>query len=214
MYGIDRLADEILIVILSRLTLKEAVRASVISRGWRYLWQFTSGRLELKWNSKCRRTEFVRWVDQVVKLHQGPSVDEFIVHCHTMGLINADSISNWVHFAVQKDVRVFDLAISGNDFPDLDKFLSISNALKSRRNGFFSLTSLKLDHANVKDEMIEYFLANCPHLEHLCIKYERYLKNLNVVCPSLKSLRRGLKLTFNFRMFLFYRSLSCRQRCV
>lgn len=41
---------------------------------------------------------------------------------------------------------------------------------------------------NVKDEMIEYFLSSCRHLEHLCIKFDGYMKKLNVLSPSLKSL--------------------------
>ncbi|KAL3526153.1 hypothetical protein ACH5RR_014525 [Cinchona calisaya] len=90
LYGMDTLPDEILIAIISCLTFKEAVRTSVLSRRRRYLWRFTSGSIELdihQWNGNSRSrnwddvNRFLRWVVRVVKLHQGPSVDKFIVRC-------------------------------------------------------------------------------------------------------------------------------------
>lgn len=134
-YGIDRLPDEILIVILSCLNLKEAVRTSIISRRWRYLWQFTSCSLELdlyEWNANCwgEPTAFLSWVDQVVKWHQGPSVDKFIVHCQGLNDERPNRICDWIRFAMEKEVKVIDLDVSCHDFPNLNKFLSISGEVK------------------------------------------------------------------------------------
>ncbi|XP_027163142.1 putative F-box/LRR-repeat protein At3g28410 isoform X1 [Coffea eugenioides] len=195
-YGMDRLPDEILIVILSCLNLKEAVRTSIISRRWRYLWRFTSCSLEFlnQWDGNpgtwVEPTVFLSWVDQVVKLHQGPSVDKFIVHCQGITDESPNRICDWIHFAMEKEVKVFELDISCHDFPDLNKFLSISREVKPSvdRIGLTSLTSLRLVDVNVKDEMIEYLLSSCRHLEHLCIKFDNYMKKLNVLSSSLKSL--------------------------
>lgn len=191
LHEMDRLPDEIVVVILSCLTLKEAVKTSLVSRRWRYLWRFTTGSFEVDCFCNCCETEtpeFVRWVDQAVKLHHGPSIEKFIVRSHGICAINAESVSTWVHFAMQKDVKVFELRLSCNNFPDPHRFLSIASALKSKHFGFASLTSFKLDSANVKDEMIEYVLAICPHLKHLCLRFDTHLKNLKVVSASLKSL--------------------------
>ncbi|KAL3528749.1 hypothetical protein ACH5RR_008071 [Cinchona calisaya] len=107
--------------------------------------------------------------------------------------ISYNRLYDWIQFAMQKEVRVFELNVPYHKFPNLDKFLSISRAVMKPPEDHFGgglshLTSLTLVKVNIDNEMIEYLLSNCPHLEHLCIMFDTDMVELNVVSPSLKSL--------------------------
>ncbi|XP_075083333.1 putative FBD-associated F-box protein At5g56430 [Nicotiana tabacum] len=115
---IDKLSDELLVAILSYLSLKEAATTSLISRRWRYLWQYTSGCLE---------------------------------------------------------------------FYDVDKR---PEAALEIMKFCCNLKSLSLFGVNAKEEILEFFLSNCPYLEQVCVSGSECLRNLKVTGPhpSLKSM--------------------------
>ncbi|KAL3528751.1 hypothetical protein ACH5RR_008073 [Cinchona calisaya] len=147
----DRLPDEILMVILSRLTFKDAFRTSVVSRRWRYLWRFISGIIELdfdQWIGNChsprrynKAVSFLSGVDQVVKLHQGLSVDKFIVRC--VHNYSPDRICRCIRFAMQKEVRVFELNMPPfQNFPDLENPRKLSSGVNFSFGMFLSYRSL------------------------------------------------------------------------
>ncbi|KAL3528792.1 hypothetical protein ACH5RR_008114 [Cinchona calisaya] len=199
LHGLDTLPDEILIVILSCLTsFKEAVRTSVLSRRWRYLWRFTSGSIELDFdqcigncsNRNCynKAARFLSWVDQVVKLHEGPCVDKFIVRCvHDW---SPDRIYDLIRFAMQKEVRVFELNIPYHRFPDLDKFLSISRAVVKPPEDHFGgglsqLTSLTLVKVSIDNEMMD------PSLKSLIVCFCAHLRTLTISATNLVSFEYG-----------------------
>lgn len=198
LHGIERLSDDILIVILSYLSFKEAVRNSVLSRRWSCLWRFTSGTLEFDyehWLSKnhytrIKVTHFESWVNRVIQLHRGPSVDKFIIRCRGKNKNSPNRVCNWLHFAMQKHVRVFELDVSSFDyFPNLDKFLTIAREVKAMDHiGLSSLTSLRLSRVKITAEMITFLSSNCACLQHLCLQCISGIKNLNIISPSLKSL--------------------------
>ncbi|KAK6118713.1 hypothetical protein DH2020_047518 [Rehmannia glutinosa] len=215
---IDNLPDDVLIAILSRMSRKEAARTSVLSRKWRYLWLFTSGTLELDDKSiyssgtlefvnykdklnkiDIKRRKFIAYVNRILELHQGLGLDGLIIrfaHLRVRSLSGRrpSYIDNWIYFAMQKEVKMFELNFSMSngyhpyyEFPNVDMLLSRSNDVKF---GFGSLKSLRLVGVDIKDEVVQYFLASCPYLEQLCIRGSYVTKNLKVVdpLPNLKVL--------------------------
>ncbi|XP_059668577.1 F-box/LRR-repeat protein At3g26922-like [Cornus florida] len=216
---INRLPDEILIAILSLLTLKEAACTSILSRRWRYLWRYITG--SLNFDSKTlrapaedtssvelERLRYVSWVNDVLKLHRGTCIDEMKISFDFQSHYPRD-ISDWIKFAMEKGVQRFELDVSlgtwtcfyqSYDFPSMEKFkiLPSSNTLKYRTShghhvsrtvgssGFRSLTALRLVSVNIKEEVLENFLSNCPFLEQLCVVGSICLVNLKIAGPSLK----------------------------
>ncbi|XP_059636269.1 F-box/FBD/LRR-repeat protein At5g22700-like [Cornus florida] len=224
--GISGLPVEILIAILSLLMHKEAACTSILSRRWRYItasFNFDSKTLlrapadddtyfdqvgPIDYDalaSKCKekRTTYVRYVNEVLKLHLGSYIDEMRISFEFRGHYPHD-INDWIKFAMEKGVQRFELdllaGIHPGDWMQFYNFPSMENfkfsSMTSHRthvpqtigsaSGFCSLTVLRLFGVNIMDEVIENFLFNCPFLEQLCIVGTTCLVNLKIVGPSLK----------------------------
>lgn len=183
------LPEEILVSILSRLTLREAVRTSVLSKRWRYQWTCIS---VLNFDAKANklsshRSEYIERVSSVLAQHRGPNVEEFRV-CYNLHKAYSSHIDEWIEFALSNRAHTIELNLSN------------SRSWRSRRRcytlqrevmglgpalGFKSLKTLSLKAVNVGDEVMEYFLSNCPLLERLFVHLNYALKNLKLVGPSL-----------------------------
>lgn len=72
---------------------------------------------EIEWRGKSLefdRTRFVSWVNQVLRSHQDPSVDELKV-CFDMDKQSYKcNIDNWIVFAIQKTIRKLELDFRTN----------------------------------------------------------------------------------------------------
>ncbi|KAK3008815.1 hypothetical protein RJ639_013661, partial [Escallonia herrerae] len=120
-----KLPDEIICPIISKLSLKEAVRTSVLSKSWRYIWasqpnllfdsanilgntvSSSSCQTELDW--RLQRCMFIERVNCV--LHQRCNrlkIESLTIHYH-LGQDSASRIDNWVSYAVTKGVEKLDL---------------------------------------------------------------------------------------------------------
>ncbi|KAL7100147.1 hypothetical protein ACP275_09G129400 [Erythranthe tilingii] len=200
--GIDKLPDEMLIAILSCLSsVKDAVRTSVLSTRWRYLWMFISGKLEFDDreligfpgrgdSATVKRKKFKSWVNHVLNLHQGSAVDSLVIRFTNLRLrARSSHIDNWIHFAVKKKVQKFELNLSvPNGFHCCYKFPTIDKLFKSYVFG--SLRSLRLVDVDIEDDVVRSLLVLCPSIEYLCIRASNATKNLEVVdpLPNLKEL--------------------------
>ncbi|XP_059657395.1 F-box/FBD/LRR-repeat protein At4g26340-like [Cornus florida] len=203
---ISGLPDVILVSILSLLTMKEAGRTSLLSKRWRHTWTYITGlnfdslhiiyglKLEEK-EVEVERPLYLSWVNQVLKSHNAPTIDEFRVQFDLDETCRLD-IDNWVNFAMEKRVRRLEIDLSEGaagsrdheknyNFPDA---YGITNHLHSLSLGFTScnfLTNLLLTDVNVNGQVLEYFLTNCPLLEQLFVKKSYSLVNLKVPDLSL-----------------------------
>ncbi|XP_059657276.1 F-box/LRR-repeat protein 13-like isoform X2 [Cornus florida] len=199
---ISGLPDVVIVSILSLLTMKEAGRTSLLSKRWRYMWTHITGLnfdalhviYEVLLGNKeleVERPLYLSWVNQVLKLYNGPSIDQFRVQFDLDESCRFD-IDNWVNFAIEKRVKRLELDFpvswgsTGYNFPDTGR---ITNHLHSLSLGFTicnSLTNLLLAHVNVTGQVLEYFLTNCPFLEQLSVEASDCLVNLKVPNVSIK----------------------------
>jgi hypothetical protein len=205
--------DDVLVSILSRITMKEAGRTSVLSCRWRKLWTFVpilnfdaqdriyylvgqqeAGRGRLY---HIERTKYMNWVNCVLKLHQAPAIDQFRVSFEYLDVNSRDDLDNWFKFAIEKRVQRVELdfhslSVDPYPFPSLYLYQNLSFP---RCN---SLRALILKYLNVSGEVLEYFICNCPFLERLCVQGSKTLVNLKVAGPLLQL--KYLEISFCFKL--------------
>ncbi|PON37132.1 F-box domain containing protein [Parasponia andersonii] len=204
---ISKLPDEILVSILSCLSLRDAARTSVLSRRWENLWTLISRRLDFDWSSTMEdlrwlrkersreRSRYANWVNRVLGNHRASKLEELRI-CFDIDNGYFRDIDNWVEFAARKEVKKLDLGFPGRwggVLRDPYAFLGLDGiAILAKNKGqkwnsvFFSLTDLTLSFVSVKDEVVQYFLANCPNLVSLCVKGSNVSVNLEIADPFLK----------------------------
>ncbi|VVA13584.1 Hypothetical predicted protein [Prunus dulcis] len=113
---ISQLPDVILISILSLLGIREAARTCVLSKRWICVWkQITClnfddidalSKPQKKRRQRVKTTSSYNWVNQVLQLHQGPSLDEFKIRSSSLDYSPSSSeIDNWIEFAMWRRVQ-------------------------------------------------------------------------------------------------------------
>ncbi|KAL6227343.1 hypothetical protein ACLB2K_001302 [Fragaria x ananassa] len=206
---ISGLPDEILVSILSLLSLKEAQATSILSRRWQYVWaycitlnfaenilvRFRELDREARELERCR---YVNWVDSVLKQHRAVNIELFRV---AFNRGPRSSIDEWIQLAMRKGVQMLELDFSAHA-PLLDEKYRFSGKLFgigetsglesscSEYIGFKCLKVLDLKSVEVDQVVPEYFISNCPVLERLAW-CER-----DPVIPKLPNLKR-LELEFD-----------------
>ncbi|CAL0329086.1 unnamed protein product [Lupinus luteus] len=198
---ISSMPNEIIAMILTLLTLKEAVRTSILSRRWKNLWTFFSGFLtfdnsmktlhmyrDRKTSKRKKCIQFVNeWekfmsnLERVLRSITSPSLQGLRI-CIDMG--NPQKLADLIKFAADKSVQVLDLDFSYNF---ISPFIGISDSIRNvlspalvQMQPLRNLRVLRLAAVDVDDEVIHYFLASCPFLEILVIKESRILEHLRV----------------------------------
>lgn len=125
------LPDGILSIMISFVPLKEAIRTSVLSKRWRYIWTCHSKLcfdsinilgMRVDYNSvsnyqslldrQIRRGMFIERVNHFMQHRcKGPKIDYFSLHCH-LGKESASYIDQWIRDAAIKEVEYIDLDLS------------------------------------------------------------------------------------------------------
>lgn len=188
---INQLPDDILISIISRLTLREATATSIVSRRWRYLHTYVSHlsfpqfNFENIWPRdliKERHPNHVNTIDHVLDSHRGGRVQELKVNMIHMKGANFEK---WVEFALTREVESIDIRILHIGFGWEGYFLQLSNLMWTKSR---CLRELYLSRVNVTDQDFELLVSNFPAIESLSIDLpSKCLKNISIVGhPKLK----------------------------
>lgn len=143
------------------------------------------------------RRKFVRWVNSVLNLHCGATLQEFRIS-FDLDQSSANDIDKWLQFAFSKRVNRLELNLvdsnkflfSGNyNFPNMCDSIECLRILPLGISSCESLVTLSLYGVNVTEETLKFFISNCPFLEELCVRYSRHLKKLKTSSPLIR-LRR------------------------
>ncbi|OMO60611.1 hypothetical protein CCACVL1_24006 [Corchorus capsularis] len=205
---ISELPDEILFTILSFLTVKEVARICFLSKRLKSLWpnivnlnfDDSDTLCELRRDGNLRkkkRSWFINWVNHILELHNGSTINEFRVRFDLDWTCRHD-IDSWFHFAISKRVQKLEL-----DFeevaektrpPGLRSYSLTKSCYDYIRTPhglscIGSLTSLSLRFVKVSGEVLEHFLSHCPLLEKLVVEWSKNLATLKVASPSPLRLR-------------------------
>nr|XP_011464170.1 PREDICTED: FBD-associated F-box protein At4g10400-like isoform X2 [Fragaria vesca subsp. vesca] len=198
------LPDEILVSILSLLSLKEAQATSILSRRWQYVWAYCitlnfAEKILVRFRELDReareleRCRYVNWVDSVLKQHRAVNIELFRV---AFNRGPRSSIDEWIQLAMRKGVQMLELDFSAHA-PLLDEKYRFSGKLFgigetsglesscSEYIGFKCLKVLDLKSVEVDQVVPEYFISNCPVLERLAVYKSYSLVNLRVVGQSI-----------------------------
>jgi len=189
--------------ILSKLSLTHAVRCSLLSRRWKYLWIVLP---HLKVSSLCFKEEVI---DHMMLFHSGPLESFELSLTDSYGIdnnINGKLFWRWLCFASAKRVKEITLKNRFNSFTislmHLPTSLFSCDCLTSLKleyfdfrqlptysfGGFRCLRTCFLSHLHTSDDILEYLVARCPLLENLTVQSCNGLSNVKISAPNLTNL--------------------------
>ncbi|KAK8591845.1 hypothetical protein V6N13_031871 [Hibiscus sabdariffa] len=195
---ISELPEELLVRILCSLSLKEAVRTSVVSRMWRDSWKFVTGSLNFEASQTLpaspeelqeERDGRVEWITRVLNSHKAPSIDELRI-CFDFTQQHSHNIHRWIQIALMKRVKRIELDFRPRsklvDWWSCGDFMFAPQFCGWPEIKF--LTSLCFKHVNISCQVLETFLSGCPLLEtlHVSDLKSQELTNLNICGSSLR----------------------------
>ncbi|KAJ0589746.1 putative F-box domain, leucine-rich repeat domain superfamily, F-box-like domain superfamily [Helianthus annuus] len=176
---ISNLPDHVLQLILSGLpTTEEAVRTSVLSKRWRYLWASIPSR-----DADCTRklsnfneSQFKEFVDRLL-IDRSVDLDSFRLRCENH--YDMSTVWRWIRDAIIRNVKLLDLSFSPRVDDDqvirLPPILLTCDSLEVLRlylftstlrlptvTGFPVLRVLQLNSVQLMDCASVQFLKNCP----------------------------------------------------
>ncbi|CAO2189879.1 unnamed protein product [Urochloa humidicola] len=115
-FRMEDLPQEIQLLVLSLLSLKDAARASAVSRNWRKLWRWhpnlcfdgTKGGSTDEDSVKIEKAKFVETVNAIIRQHSGIGLNKFSIRCSLQNN-SSDHIDKWICFATASKAKIIDL---------------------------------------------------------------------------------------------------------
>ncbi|KAG5521285.1 hypothetical protein RHGRI_033740 [Rhododendron griersonianum] len=188
--------------ILSCLPLQDAVRTSLLSRKWRYVWpkrpQLVFDEMFYRDLHRTTHAKLLMIIYQVLLLHCGPII-KFTLSLS--GLESCSEIDQLILFVSSNDIQDFTLCIWKGGLFKLPSSLYLCSQLKHLNlrscmlkpppgfEGFTRLLSLHLHEVVIADDVLSSLISICPLLEDLTLYSSTGFDSLEVVGPNLKSIR-------------------------
>lgn len=188
------LPDAIVTKILSYLTLRDAVRTSVVCLRWRYLWtlypiefvdldsnhsSWVGVPTDLPW--------FIKMMDQIMAHHPGSDIPMFKLY-FSQYRPQSRKVYSWIHFALERRSNTLDLNFVNWGTIDVPGAYSIIGRPDVKPQLYESLKDLRLACMSVDKEFVERFVANLPNLEALSLANFDWVSYVTLRCPKLKQL--------------------------
>ncbi|EYU33419.1 hypothetical protein MIMGU_mgv1a0257491mg, partial [Erythranthe guttata] len=190
---ISHLPDDILVDLLSLLSLKEAVCTSVLSSRWHNLWKHTYSLNFDPHDSLQKEEKYVKWVNSVIRKHKAAILKDFVIRLRLSRTFQKD-VNRWIEFAFARHVQRLELDLSKSSLVNCSLPQELLTQNTSSEIDFKPLKVLCLKSVDVTEEDIKFLLSNCPLLEELVV--DRSLKLLNIeACGSPILALKHLKLT-------------------
>ncbi|KAK4434326.1 F-box/FBD/LRR-repeat protein [Sesamum alatum] len=182
---ISNLPPDIIDNILKLLSLTDAVRTSILSRGWRYKW-LTIPHLvfddNFLWKLPDRHTDIASIISQVLSLHKG-SIVKFSLEIYSPSIQSRD-IDDYLLFLSNHRIKecklyyssVHPISLFLFTFDHLRHLYLVCVKLRplSTFKGFGRLVRLHLENVHFAPGEFKLFICKCPMLEYLQIEYTGY----------------------------------------
>ncbi|KAE9458568.1 hypothetical protein C3L33_09550, partial [Rhododendron williamsianum] len=199
---ISNLPGHIMDKILSQLSLRDAVRTSVLCSKWRYRWNtipdlvFDNQSVLVSSQEQISiKTKIVNVVDQVLLLHAGPIHKFKLSHRDLQGV---NDIDRWILYLSRGSLAELVLEIWKGHRYKLPSsvyscgkliHLELFNCLLKPPTtvyGFRSLKSLDLQHITMDQDVFEHLISRCPLLERLTLMNFDGFSVLDIYAPNLQ----------------------------
>lgn len=218
----DELPDELVVAILSFLTINEAGRCSLVSQRWKNLWKYFSGFLDFDvykisprfvrgfnrdYDGDDRR--FLNWVNSVLQLIESTSINGLGIR-YPLIRRYSDDMDCWIAFAIEKKVEIFEIDL---DYQQEPYTLTSKVFSDESAPNFSCLRDLRLTGIALTNEVMDQFLSNCPLIQNLSLEYIGGLSDLKISqkTPLLKHLAiRSCCSLENFQVVSAMNLVSCR----
>ncbi|XP_048500936.1 F-box/LRR-repeat protein 25 isoform X2 [Beta vulgaris subsp. vulgaris] len=191
---ISDLPDEILIHILTLLTLKEATVTGILSKRWRNLWTSCPNLdFECLKPLKLGNRTYMRCVDNILRQYSAKKLHRFrIARPGEPGMLYY--FDDWISFAIKSGVSELELNLNAHPGPDDPRnyyfpahvFRLSHSASPNIGKQFESLRDLCLRSVNLADDVFDLILSSCSSLERFTLEYSLGLVNAKNTAPHLK----------------------------
>ncbi|KAJ0525673.1 putative F-box domain, FBD domain, F-box-like domain superfamily protein [Helianthus annuus] len=176
---ISKMPDDVLVMILARIPIKDAVVTGSLSTRWKHLWRNLT-RLDFDGTEilekvaedeivcDLEREKYVNQVYDVISCYSHPRVQVFRI-CFDLDSSYSEYIDEWIQFALDKKVEKLELDLMDKtrDPPEYYDFqLPLSNSMVME---MLFLKYIFLKGVNLDEPTLNNILKNSPHLVKFCM---------------------------------------------
>ncbi|TKW09089.1 hypothetical protein SEVIR_6G069533v4 [Setaria viridis] len=195
-FHLEDLPEEIQLVVLSLLPLKEAARTSIISRNWRMLWTHFpnlcfDGANDQSTNDDSIKIEsavFIETVNSIIQQHGGIGLNKFSIRC-SLRDNSSDHIDRWIRFATASKAKIIDMNLwpkRNNVGPTRNVYRFPLEALDAQDGPF--IRSLFLTNVSIEPHLVICGFMRLKKLHLHCVHIIGDLPGLLLNCSSLEDL--------------------------